>query len=92
MAVEREVGGMRCGEVLAELSDYLDGELGEARRAQVEAHLHGCDVCERFGSSFSGIIHALRQSDLAPTAEEPAVYERLRARLEQAGKEQSRTT
>jgi len=92
MAIEREVGGMRCGEVLAELSDYLDGDLEGERRAQVEAHLHGCDVCERFGSSFSAVLQALRQSSLSPTAEEPAVYERLQARLERAGKEQTRST
>ena len=91
MTVEREAGGMRCGEVLAELSDYLDGELEGERRAQVEAHLHGCDVCERFGSSFSAILQALRQGGFSPTAEEPAVYERLQARLARAGEEQTRS-
>jgi anti-sigma factor RsiW len=86
MATEREVGGMRCGEVLEELSDFLDGELGAERRAQVEAHLHGCDVCERFGSRFSTVIRALRQGGLGPTAEEPAVYDRLQARLDRVTK------
>lgn len=87
MAIEREVAGMRCGEVLAELSDYLDGELAAERRGQVEAHLRGCDVCERFGAAFTAAIHALREAELASTAEEPAIFERLRARIVKAAKD-----
>jgi anti-sigma factor RsiW len=87
MAIEREIAGIRCGEVLAELSDYLDGELAPERRAQVDGHLQGCDVCERFGSRFSTALRAIRQSGLGPTGEEPAVYERLQARLDRAVKE-----
>jgi anti-sigma factor RsiW len=90
MAIEREVAGMRCGEVLAELSDFLDGELGRERRAQVEAHLHDCDVCARFGSSFSAAIRTLRLSGLGPTAEEPAVFERLQTHLDRTARRQIR--
>jgi hypothetical protein len=49
MAHDREVAGLRCTQVLAHLSDYLDGELDPQTRAQVEAHVQGCDWCERFG-------------------------------------------
>ncbi len=87
MAVEREIAGIRCGEVLAELSDYLDGELAPARRTQVDAHLLGCDACERFGSRFSAALRAIRQSGSGPSGDEPGVYERLGARLHQAVKE-----
>jgi len=82
MATEQEVAGMRCGEVLAELSDFLDGELPVERRAEVVAHLQGCDVCERFGGAFTVAIHALRQGELSHPSEESAVYDRLRVRLE----------
>lgn len=84
MAIERYVAGLRCGEVLAEMSDFLDGELVAARRAQVEAHLRGCDVCERFGGAFSAAIQALKLGGFQRTVEAPAVFERLRIRLEKA--------
>jgi anti-sigma factor RsiW len=87
MAIEREVAGMRCGEVLAELSDYLDGDLTKARSAQVEAHLHGCDVCERFGSAFASAIQTLRHSGLGFGEDDSTVFERLHARLGKATQE-----
>lgn len=83
MATEQEVAGIRCGEVLAELSDFLDGELPAERRAQVVAHLQGCEVCERFGGAFADAIHALRRGEVSHSSEESAVYDRLRVRLEQ---------
>jgi len=82
MAVEREVAGVRCGEVLADLSDYLDVELPAERRAQLEAHLRGCTVCERFGGSFSTAIQALRQEETLEASEASNVFSRLRSRLE----------
>jgi anti-sigma factor RsiW len=82
MAIEREVAGLRCGEVLADLSEYLDGDLPSERRAQLEAHLRGCDVCERFGGSFSSAIQALRRGERSDPAESSAIFERLRQRLE----------
>lgn len=81
MAIEREVAGLRCGDVLAELSDFLDGELTAPRQAQVEAHLRGCDVCERFGGVFSAAIRALQQGGFQPVEEAPAVFQRLNIRL-----------
>ena len=81
MAIEREVAGMRCGEVLAELSDYLDGELAPPRRAQVEAHLQGCDACERFGTDFATAVHALRRTR---PASDPSIFQRLQVALGKA--------
>ena len=81
MAIEREVAGLRCGEVLADLSNYLDGELPTERRAQVEAHLRGCNVCERFGVSFSTAIQSLHQEAQPESEEAQAVFERLRQYL-----------
>jgi anti-sigma factor RsiW len=83
MATEREVAGLRCGEVLAELSNYLDGDLDAVRRAQVDAHLQGCDVCERFGGVFAAAIRALRDRSREIGPEDTVVFERLRARLDQ---------
>jgi len=83
MGIERNVAGMQCGEVLSELSDYLDGDLAIDRRNQVLAHLQGCDVCERFGGIFTLAIQALRTSEPKPSMEGALAYEHLRARLDQ---------
>jgi anti-sigma factor RsiW len=84
MGHEKEVAGMRCGEVLEILSDYLDGDLSPERRSQVDAHLHGCDVCERFGTVFAAALQTLRQEKLDQPQEASMVFERLRLRLDQA--------
>lgn len=34
-----------CGSVVEELYTFLDGELTEAKRAQITRHLHGCVDC-----------------------------------------------
>lgn len=81
-AHDRSVAGIRCTEVLADLSDYFDGELTSERRTQIEAHLYGCDWCERFGGDFSAAIVALRR-ELATAPPDPQLHRRLMERLEQ---------
>ncbi len=61
MADNQLVGGLRCFEVLAVLSDYVDGELDAETKAKVEAHLAGCDACTKFGGEFGAVVGALRQ-------------------------------
>jgi anti-sigma factor RsiW len=34
-----------CRQLLGSLSDYVDGELGEALCAELERHLEGCENC-----------------------------------------------
>lgn len=80
---EREVGGLSCSQVLARLSELLDGELAADERARVEAHVQGCDVCARFGGTFGAVLQALR-ARLAPGVGEEApadVVARLEAQL-----------
>lgn len=60
MATDREIAGIRCTEVLALLSDYVDGELDPPRRAQVEAHVAACSWCEAFGGAFGATIAHIR--------------------------------
>lgn len=57
---EKEIGGLRCRDVLARLGDYLDGSLEPDGRAAVEAHVHACDNCARFGGVYARTVHALR--------------------------------
>ena len=78
---ERDVGGLRCSQVLARLSDYLDGDLGDDDRARIEAHVAACDVCARFGATFSEVVARVR-GELAPAEPLSAdVAGRLRDRL-----------
>lgn len=66
---ERNVGGMRCSEVLAVLSEYVDGELDDSVVGKVENHLLGCPNCERFGRNFGAMVVSLRkESERRPEA------------------------
>jgi hypothetical protein len=79
---EKVVGGLSCSDVLARLSDYVDGELSSEERARVETHLRGCDGCARFGGEFRATVEALR-AHLEGAAEVPRdLTERLRAALD----------
>lgn len=82
MAHDREVAGIRCTQVLAHLSDYLDGDLSSAQVAQVEAHLRGCDWCERFGAQMSEVVGAVRAELKEAPALDPEVERRLTARID----------
>jgi anti-sigma factor RsiW len=80
MSENRNVGGLFCFEVLAQLSDYVDGELSAADQAKIEAHLAGCDACTKFGGEFGAVVKALREK--VPVAEpSEAVRVRLRSKL-----------
>lgn len=61
MMQERNVGGLRCGEVLDSLPDFVDGTLAPERSRAVHEHLAGCDWCERFGGEYAAAIGALRR-------------------------------
>lgn len=84
MKGERLVGGLRCSEVLQELSDYLDGALEMQRLNQVEDHLRGCDLCERFGGEMSATVRALREQLAEPEPLSRDAEARLRQRLDSA--------
>lgn len=81
---ERIVGGLSCGQVLADLSLYLDGELEVAQRSALEVHVRGCDQCARFGGVFAATIRGLRDQ-LAPADDiEDDVARRLAEALRRA--------
>lgn len=81
MNLNRRVGSFTCGEVLARLSAYLDGELAEAELSQLAEHVQGCSTCEAFGARFGRIIQELRGQPL-PTLDESAKARVLRLCLE----------
>ena len=78
---ERLVAGLRCREVLALLSEYVDGSFTTDQVEQIRQHLAGCDWCERFGSQFGEAIAALKENLGEPEPIPRSVRERLRDRL-----------
>ncbi|MEA2602121.1 MAG: hypothetical protein QOF89_3113 [Acidobacteriota bacterium] len=81
---DRIIAGLHCGEVLAELTAFLDGGLPPDRAHRIQEHVKECEDCERFGSEFSAAVFALREilSEPARDAEvESRRLERLRAEI-----------
>lgn len=80
--LDREIAGMRCRDVLERLSDYVDGDLTQEEIRRVDAHLLGCDRCERFGGRFAEVVAGLRRELARAEALDAEVEARLRDRLE----------
>ena len=78
----REVGGVRCDAVLADLSDYIDGQLPADKVAAIEAHLRGCPECERFGKGFGHMVIALQASGQTPEPFDEALWSRIESALD----------
>jgi len=81
MAHDRLVAGIRCFEVLALLSEYLDGELTPPVKARVDAHLAGCSWCAHFGGEVGDTIRQLHATLEVPEPVPEDVSARLAARL-----------
>lgn len=78
---EREVAGLTCSAVMAELSHYVDGDVPDDLRARIEAHVGQCQVCERFGTGFSRLLAGMRRHLSEPEPVPGDVLDRLRGRL-----------
>ncbi len=61
MLDERVVAGLHCGEVLADLSEHLDGRLSLDRAERIDEHLAACEECRRFGEEVTAAVRALRR-------------------------------
>ncbi len=72
--LDRRVAGLRCRDVLADLSEFLDGNLPPERVASIQAHLAGCDTCARFGGRVGALVGALQADrDRAPRLDDVAL-------------------
>ena len=78
------VAGLRCREVLNDLSDFLDGALTDTRVQAIQQHLSGCDRCARFGGEVSRTITALRAVMTTPDPVDANQVARLRQSLRRA--------
>ena len=54
-----------CREFVELVTDYIEGQLAEARRIEVELHLGACDGCETYLEQIKQTIAALRKLTLA---------------------------
>lgn len=70
MEGERIVAGLHCGEVLADLSEHLDGRLGFDRAGRIDEHLAGCAECGRLLGEITAAVRALRQLPEEPLPSE----------------------
>lgn len=64
-----------CSRLVSLLSDYLDGRLPSAVRAELERHLSGCPECTAFVGTFRSTVSLLQ------SLEEKDLPEELRLRL-----------
>jgi anti-sigma factor RsiW len=80
MEGERMLAGLRCGEVLAELSESLDGNLNLARGRQLQEHVRACDRCAKLSGELSAAVHAIRAGLREPELDAETAS-RLRLRL-----------
>lgn len=78
---DREVAGLTCSEVMADLSRYLDHELPPARSAQVEAHVSACQLCATFGADFARLMDQVRARLSTPDPVPSDVAARLQAAM-----------
>jgi anti-sigma factor RsiW len=53
---------MSCQELVALLTEYLDGTLSAHDRARLDAHLEVCDDCRQYLDQFQATIQLLRAS------------------------------
>ncbi len=72
---------MNCDELVAQLVDFLGGELVIEHRETIELHIRGCPKCEAYVATYT---HTVRVARVLPKcgALPPAFEARLRKALE----------
>lgn len=66
-------GAMSCRELVALVTEYLEGTLGQADRGRFEEHLAACDGCGAYLDQMRKTIvlaGRLREEDVTPAARE----------------------
>jgi RNA polymerase sigma-70 factor (ECF subfamily) len=71
--------GRSCRDLVAAISDYIDGELTPGRCRELEAHLAQCPCCDRFTDSLRRAVAVCRATGEAGLPR--AVQRRARARI-----------
>jgi anti-sigma factor RsiW len=61
---------MKCQELFARLSEFVDGELPEGICSEIEAHLSGCEPCEAFLRTLRKTVEICQQLPPDPLSDE----------------------
>ena len=82
--MERSDDELACRELVELVTEYFEGQLGEAERLRFEAHLAGCSGCRAYLDQMRTTLHVLGNipdGALAPEARARllAVYRALTA-------------
>ena len=72
---------MDCDDALAELEAYLDTELGQELRREIESHLSGCSHCFDRGEFRRKLREIVRRKCSAVGELPPEVADRIRAAI-----------
>ncbi len=75
---------LSCLDVLNDLSNFVDGGLGDDKIGAVRAHLTTCNRCARFGVEFKDLLDKVRHDLGIPEPLERAVAQRLRDVLDRS--------
>jgi anti-sigma factor (TIGR02949 family) len=70
-----------CRNLLASLSDYVDGELGEDLCSEIERHMAGCENCQIVVDTLRKTIY-LYHTTSSQTEIPPEIRQRLFLRLD----------
>ncbi|MCS7011872.1 MAG: zf-HC2 domain-containing protein [Anaerolineales bacterium] len=70
-------GQVRCQDLLASLSDYVDGVLDEALCREIEAHMAACPNCRVVVDTLRKTIYLYHQMSKEPATLPSVVQERL---------------
>lgn len=71
---------IRCEDVIAHLLSYLDGEIDDARRAQIDHHLEECRGCCSRAEFEKALQDRVQQAGNAQPS--PRLQERIKALIE----------
>lgn len=75
-----EADKIRCEEVIAHLLSYLDGEINDSKRVQIDRHLEECRGCFSRAEFERALRDRVRQvGDAQPSA---SLQERIKALME----------
>jgi RNA polymerase sigma-70 factor (ECF subfamily) len=73
---------LRCWQARRHVSAYLDGELDDSTKSQVEAHLAGCPTCPPLYTSLVGVRTTMGEIRDTDAVVEDAIAQRIRKRLD----------
>jgi predicted anti-sigma-YlaC factor YlaD len=71
---------MNCRTARNNLTDYLDGRLGNLQNQEVEDHLAGCHECREFSTRLGDVIRYIGEEKV--TEFDPFMFTRIQAALE----------